>query len=97
MTDIAGQPAHFNWFRLHWRRGKLPCAKTANISDAYFADMVSYMSKLVGLLVDRLDELGLRDNTLVIFVGDNGIGVTNPPARKISCHRAGRICHLRLP
>lgn len=39
-----------------------------------FADMVAYMDKLVGKLVDRLDALGLGENTLVVFVGDNGTG-----------------------
>jgi len=38
----------------------------------YFADMVGYMDELVGRVVDRLDALGIRDNTLLIFTGDNG-------------------------
>ena len=38
----------------------------------YFKDMVSYTDKLVGKLVDKLDSLGLREKTLVIFTGDNG-------------------------
>jgi len=41
----------------------------------YFADMVAYMDKIVGRLVIRLDELGVRENTLLLFVGDNGTGV----------------------
>jgi arylsulfatase A len=40
----------------------------------HFADMVAYMDKLVGKLVTKVDELGLRDNTLIIFLGDNGTG-----------------------
>jgi arylsulfatase A len=42
--------------------------------DPHFADMVAYMDKLIGKLVARLDELGLRENTLLLFVGDNGTG-----------------------
>ncbi len=40
--------------------------------------MVRYIDKLVGRLVDTLDELGIRERTIVIFTSDNGTvpGVT---------------------
>lgn len=38
----------------------------------HFASMVVYMDSLVGKLVKTLDRLKLRENTLVIFTGDNG-------------------------
>jgi arylsulfatase A len=44
----------------------------------HFADMVAYMDKLVGKVVARLDELNLRDNTLIFFLGDNGTGKGTP-------------------
>jgi arylsulfatase A-like enzyme len=50
-----------------------------------FADMVTYMDKLVGRLVDGLDELGLRENTLVLFYSDNGTHL------KISSTLKGKI------
>jgi arylsulfatase A-like enzyme len=37
-----------------------------------FGDMVEYMDRMVGRLIDNLERLGLRENTLVIFFGDNG-------------------------
>jgi arylsulfatase A len=40
----------------------------------HFADMTAYMDKMVGELVAKLDALGLRENTLLIFLGDNGTG-----------------------
>ncbi|MCC9606102.1 sulfatase-like hydrolase/transferase [Blastopirellula sp. JC732] len=41
-----------------------------------FEDMVAYMDKLVGKIVDHVEQSGLADNTLILFVGDNG---TNAP------------------
>ena len=38
----------------------------------YFVEMVHYVDKLVGKIVDRLDQQGVRDETLVIFTCDNG-------------------------
>ncbi|MBA4148039.1 MAG: sulfatase-like hydrolase/transferase [Verrucomicrobia bacterium] len=38
----------------------------------YFGDMVTYADKLVGRIADKLDELKIRENTLLIFIGDNG-------------------------
>ena len=38
----------------------------------HYQDMVSYNDKLVGKLVAKLDQLGLRKNTLLLFTGDNG-------------------------
>jgi arylsulfatase A len=38
----------------------------------YFPGMVSYMDKLVGRIIDKVEELGIAENTLILFVGDNG-------------------------
>ena len=37
-----------------------------------YADNIAYMDKLVGKLVAELDGMGLREKTLIVFVGDNG-------------------------
>ena len=52
----------------------------------HFRDMVNYMDKMVGKIVDKLDETGLRDNTLIIVTGDNGTNrdLTSPfPSRGV--------------
>jgi N-acetylgalactosamine-6-sulfatase len=36
--------------------------------------MVRYMDEQIGRILDALDELGLRENTLVLFSSDNGAG-----------------------
>ena len=38
----------------------------------YFPDMVAYMDKMVGKIVAKIEALGLSENTIIIFTGDNG-------------------------
>lgn len=38
----------------------------------YFPDMVAYLDKHVGLIMQSLDDLGIADNSIVIFLADNG-------------------------
>ena len=44
---------------------------TTEFKDLY-TDNINYMDKLVGKLLRTLDSLKLRDNTLIVFMGDNG-------------------------
>ena len=41
----------------------------------YFEDMVTQMDQIVGGILSKLEELGIENNTLVIFTGDNGTDV----------------------
>lgn len=41
------------------------------IIGAYYSS-VEYMDKNIGLIIDGIDQLGLADNTLVIYISDNG-------------------------
>jgi arylsulfatase A len=43
-----------------------------NDPQRHFRDMVAYADKVVGQIVAQLEESGVRDNTLLIFTGDNG-------------------------
>ncbi|MBM3876444.1 MAG: arylsulfatase [Verrucomicrobia bacterium] len=52
--------------------------EAVNRKPEHFGDMVTYMDKLVGKLVAKLDALGLRENTLILFLGDNGTGRGTP-------------------
>jgi arylsulfatase A len=39
---------------------------------ALFADMMNYTDKIVGQIVRKTEELGLAENTLILFTADNG-------------------------
>jgi arylsulfatase A len=40
----------------------------------YFKDEVAYVDRIVGEILDKVHELGIQDNTLIMFTGDNGTG-----------------------
>lgn len=65
-------------------------------TEAHFGDMVTYMDKLIGKLVARLDALGLRENTLLIFLGDNGTGkgTKSMMGDKVVIGGKGTLTHL---
>ncbi|MBD3240831.1 MAG: sulfatase-like hydrolase/transferase [Chitinivibrionales bacterium] len=41
-------------------------------AETKFGSLVEHMDKKVGQITAKLDSLGLRENTLIIFTGDNG-------------------------
>jgi arylsulfatase A len=49
-----------------------PGSKTYKGDPRYFGDMVNYMDQIVGRILKQLDDSGVRENTLVLFTGDNG-------------------------
>jgi arylsulfatase A len=61
-----------------------PTLKTPDTSpgttgvDHLYDDNIKYMDKQVGALIDELETLGLRQNTLLIFSGDNGTAAGYP-------------------
>ncbi len=70
--------------------GKLKGKKNAdNVGQgSVYSDNIEYLDKLIGKLVAELDALKLRDNTLIVFTGDNGsvpVGTIN--GKKIEGHK----------
>ena len=53
----------------------------------HYVDNIAYMDKLVGKLVAELDRLKLRENTLIVFMGDNGSAKSNAPDATIGGRR----------
>ena len=49
-----------------------------------YAGLIKQMDDAVGVVLDKLEELGLMENTLIIFTGDNG-GVSSGDNYSTSC------------
>ena len=70
------EPFYVYYAMSHVHADILRTPDSAPDSKDFYSDNVAYMDKLVGKLLAELDRLKLRDNTLIIFAGDNG---TAPP------------------
>jgi arylsulfatase A len=67
----------------------------------YFPDMVSYMDKNLGRLMQAIDDLDIADNTVLVFTADNGTdrslsnlyenGVTIPGGKGTMTDRGTRV------
>lgn len=73
------QPFYLYYAMSHIHEDILPTPDTVpGTKDPFkiYQDNVTYMDKLVGQLLTELDRLKLRDNTLIVFAGDNGTAPT---------------------
>jgi arylsulfatase A len=74
--------------------GKGRDGKTSEVK--YFKSMVEYVDVLVGNIVQALEESGQRENTLVLFTGDNGttypdkVTASSPDIRRMVAE-SGRV------
>jgi len=67
---FVATPDSPDWDPTMWRDKKSEPGGYYN--PKYWPGMVAYEDKLVGRLVAKLESLGIRENTLVIWTGDNG-------------------------
>ena len=72
ITRHRDQPFYVHYAMSHIHGPILRTPDSASGDKAFYADNIAYMDMLVGKLVDELERLKLRDNTLIVFVGDNG-------------------------
>jgi arylsulfatase A-like enzyme len=60
-------------------------AEATTPKHAAFASLIEGMDKSLGDLLDHLESIGVAENTLVIFLGDNGTDAPVGNAHAISC------------
>jgi len=71
MAANRNNPFYIHYSLVHVHADIQPTPDSKPGSDLY-ADNTAYMDKLVGKLLQALDSLKLRENTLIVFMGDNG-------------------------
>ena len=74
LTRHRNDPFYVYYSLSHVHAEILPTPDSKPDSRDIYADNIAYMDKLVGKAIAALENLKLRENTLVIFVGDNGTG-----------------------
>lgn len=75
---------HHNFMLPHWPVTATPDDKAASGGagrEGSLAGMIRYLDKLCGDLVETVDEMGIADNTWIIFMGDNGTEAFGEPRR----------------
>ena len=70
-SEIAS-PDAFNAMYSEFTDGEIDLENLANRGPGEYYANVSYMDHQIGRLLKTLDEMALRENTIVIFTSDNG-------------------------
>jgi arylsulfatase A len=78
ITRHHDQPFYLYYSLSHVHAEILPTPDSKPDSQDIYADNITYMDKLVGQLIAELERQHLRENTLIVFFGDNG--TANPRA-----------------
>ena len=76
----SGKPffAWWNGTRMHFRTHVKPELRGISGQDEYGDGMVEH-DRHVGMILDKLDELGIADNTIVFYSTDNGVHMNTWP------------------
>jgi len=71
--DLAAMDAFNQWIQIHHERDicELTSEEIRNSRRAYYA-MVSYFDNLAGQIIDELERLGMRENTVIAVTSDHG-------------------------
>jgi arylsulfatase A len=72
ITRYKDVPFYAYYSMSHVHTEILPTPDSVPGSSNTYAENISYMDKLIGKLIAELDRLKLRENTLIVFFGDNG-------------------------
>lgn len=87
----AKQPfyIHHNMLLPHWPISPTPFDKSSG-QAASLGSMIGYLDHLCGRIVDEVDRLGIAEDTVIIFMGDNGTDEDTPRQTDAGLVRGGK-------
>lgn len=59
-------------YMIHGMHSHVTDKETAKKNKALYYGMISFTDKYIGKILDHLEELGIRENTMVVFTSDHG-------------------------
>ena len=74
LTRHRARPFYVYYSLSQVHTGLRPTPDTPPSGNDFYGDNIRYMDRLIGKLVDVLERLKLRENTLVVFTSDSGTG-----------------------
>ena len=89
-ANEAGEP-FFLWWNttgMHFRTHAAPEHKGKSHGQSDFADVLVAHDEYVGTMLDKLDELGIADNTIVMYSTDNGVHFNSWPDAGVTPFRS---------
>ena len=87
ITKHHDQPFYIYYSMSHIHAEILPTPDSAPDSKDLYSENIAYMDKLVGKLIDELERQKLRENTLIIYFGDNGTAKAFAPQSTVGGRR----------
>ncbi len=87
ITQHREDPFYIYYSMSHIHTDILPTPDSAPDSKDLYRDNITYMDKMIGKLVAELERQKLRENTLIIYFGDNGTTNGQAPTSTVGGRR----------
>jgi len=87
ITKHHDDPFYVYYSMSHIHADILPTPDSAADSKDLYKDNIAYMDKIVGKLITELERQKLRENTLIVYFGDNGTANKQAPTSTVGGRR----------
>ncbi|WP_334360696.1 MULTISPECIES: arylsulfatase [unclassified Bradyrhizobium] len=80
-ANVSAKTPFFLWFNPSRMHQQIHVSKEweGKSGHSAYADALLHLDWLVGQVLDEVDRLGIRDNTIILFTSDNGVNLAHWP------------------